>query len=134
LHYLSFSFILKLLNWLKMFFDIDMAIQKVDESWFENRWVILLENYSINPISQLRSPFANFKAKNRQDEILELFIRPQYSLINFILCFTQFPYQKLSKRFAFRLLFQTKISSNFLSVLFDVDQPICMLIDIMRFS
>ena len=36
-YYLSFSFILELLNGLEMFFAIDMAIQKVDESGFKNR-------------------------------------------------------------------------------------------------
>jgi len=78
LKYLSFPFILELLNGLKMLFSIDVAIQKVDESWFENRWVILLENDSVNLISQLQSPFPNFDTENREDEILKFLISPQF--------------------------------------------------------
>jgi len=54
-----------------------MAIQKVDESRLENRRVILLEDDSANFVPQLQSPFANFDAKDRQDEILKLLISPQ---------------------------------------------------------
>jgi len=63
--YLYFSFILELPNGLKLFFGIDMAIQKVDKSGFENRRVIWLESESVDFVSQLQSPFANSDAKDR---------------------------------------------------------------------
>jgi len=76
LYYFSFSFILELLNGFEMFLRLDMIIQKIDKSWFENRRMILLENYSIHFVSQFQSPFANADAKNRENDVLELFISP----------------------------------------------------------
>jgi len=133
--YLFFSFFLELANGLKLFFSINMLIQKVDDSGLENRRVTWLENYSIYFVSQLQSPFSNSNAKYGENEILQLFIRPQLPFTNLVLCFTQLQLQKLSQRLTFIILFQIEILSSLLSILFDVlSGLIYRRIDFTRFS
>jgi hypothetical protein len=93
--YLSFSFVLKLFDILEMSFTIDMTIQKIYKSGFEYRRVILFDNCIANFISQLQTPFTNFNTKNREDQILQLFVSPQLPEINLYLCSYQLPFQQL---------------------------------------